>query len=123
MKSYITYILVFLIVGFFGYYLHHYMANLSSQFSLLLKQVYIFHATFSLVVCIGFQIVSKIKSIAHQLGFIYIGFFVLKIFLFSILFYSQLFEESLTKQQSGSLLIPVFLFLFLEVYFISKIIR
>ncbi len=90
------------------------------RFSLV--QVYLFHAVFSFLLCSIFRILSGLKKWQEQLGFLYLGALVFKLIAFSVLFSTSLFgNELLTFLERISMLIPVFVFLLPEVYFISKI--
>jgi hypothetical protein len=90
----------------------------------LLQKDYIFHFSFSLILLIFFQIFSNDEKIFAQLGFIYIGVLVFKIIVFAVVFYPQLLGENmLSRYYRASLLIPVIVFLPLEVIFISKLMQ
>ena len=124
-KRIIVQIIVFAIIFFLGLNLHVYIneeQNVSLIFSL--KNVYLFHAVFSLLVCIVFGVLSSNEKIFQQLGFIYLGVLILKIVVFSIVFYNPvLSEENLSKTDSAALLIPIAIFLIVEVYFVAKILN
>jgi hypothetical protein len=90
--------------------------------SFSLVYVYLFHAIFSFLLCSIFLVLGTSEKWQAQLGFLYLGALIFKVLLFSVIFSSTLFgEEVLTLTEKISLLIPVFIFLVPEVYFISKI--
>ena len=94
------------------------------DFVALLEKAYVFHVCFSLLLVILFQLLSSKPKFFEQLGFIYMGALVFKIILFAILFYPQLLGAVLlSRYYRVSLLIPVIVFLPLEVIFISKIMK
>ena len=89
-----------------------------------LKKVYLFHLTFSLLICTNFLLFSTVDKIFEQLGFIYLGSIVLKLLLFSIIFYKSIFiGEKLTFIARLSLFIPMIVFLLTEAVFVAKILR
>tara|TARA_R110002153_G_scaffold49884_4_gene140539 strand:- start:561 stop:911 length:351 start_codon:yes stop_codon:yes gene_type:complete len=110
-------------MGATSYFLQNFVLSTPpSYFGPLLIKAYSFHYLFSLTLVIVFLIASKNKSFFEQLGFMYMGVLVFKIMVFAILFYPYLLGELIMPQiYRGMLLIPVIIFLFLEVFFISKI--
>jgi hypothetical protein len=118
-------VVVFTFVGATSYFLQVSLLSESiPTFSTVLQNAYTFLYFFSLILVIIFQLVSKSDKYFEQLGFIYLGVLVFKIITFAVMFYTQLMGEKLMPQfYRASLLIPVFVFLFLEVFFISKIMR
>ncbi|MBL85391.1 MAG: hypothetical protein CMO82_01890 [Winogradskyella sp.] len=123
-KNLITYILVFASVGVLSYLLHNNFIeekNISLPFSL--KKVYLFFVFFSLVICSLFKIGSVINKIKEQLGFIYLGTIIFKITVFAVIFYKSVFEVDLSNAQRIALIIPMAIFLFIEVFFVAKILN
>ncbi|WP_243473363.1 MULTISPECIES: DUF6168 family protein [Winogradskyella] len=123
-KNLITYILVFASVGVLSYLLHNNFIeekNISLPFSL--KKVYLFFVLFSLVICSLFKIGSVINKIKEQLGFIYLGTIIFKITVFAVVFYQSIFAIDLTNAQRIALIIPMAIFLFIEVFFVAKILN
>lgn len=110
---------------FLGNYIHQFtLTNLNKDVSFSLQKLYLFHAGFSILICVNFQVLSKIKKIHEQLGFIYLGTLLFKILLFSATFYTEIIsEEGLTITSKISLLIPSFIFLLIEVIYVSKILN
>ncbi len=123
-KNLITYILVFASVGVLSYLLHNNFIeekNISLPFSL--KKVYLFFVLFSLVICSLFKIGSVINKIKEQLGFIYLGTIIFKITVFVVIFYKSVFAIDLANAQRIALIIPMAIFLFIEVFFVAKILN
>ncbi|WP_416382016.1 DUF6168 family protein [Maribacter sp. BPC-D8] len=125
LKNIILYIVVFTVVGATSYFLQDLVLSTApTYFGPLLIKAYTFHFLFSLTLVVIFLIASKNNSFFEQLGFMYMGVLVFKIMVFAILFYPYLLDELIMPQiYRGALLIPVLIFLFLEVFFISKIMR
>jgi len=123
LKNIILYIVVFTVVGATSYFLQDFVLSTPpSYFGPLLVKAYSFHYLFSLTLVIVFLIASKNKSFFEQLGFIYMGMLVFKITLVAVIFYPYLLGEFVMPQlYRGLLLLPAIIFLFLEVFFISKI--
>ncbi|WOC41138.1 DUF6168 family protein [Polaribacter sp. HL-MS24] len=122
--------IIFQLFAFFILYLFavnlHLFVNekLGIELPFNLQKVYLFHATFSSLLCFNFGMLSTVDKVYHQLGFIYIAGIILKITLFSIVFYeSILTRDYLSNQEAFSLLIPLFVFLLTEVVFVLKIIK
>lgn len=106
-----------------GVAVHEYIiANNSVKIGYSLVKVYLFHAIYSFLLCAVFQILSDVRKWQEQLGFLYLGALVFKLVFFSVLFSSFLFgQETFTFPERVSMLVPVFIFLLPEVYFIYKI--
>lgn len=125
-KSILSYILVGLILLAITFLAHSFVVNqnnINHPFSLF--DVYLFQGSATIFICVVFEIINrKVKQLSDQLGFIYLGVMVLKIVIFCIVFKSVVFSDiQLTKIDSASLLIPIFIFLFFEVYVIAKILN
>jgi len=100
------------------------LVHLNSYLSFSLLHIYIFHFVASLLITVGILLLSKSNKWLPQLGFLYIFAFITKFLFFAAAFKQHLFKnESLTKTESLNLLIPLFLFLILEVFFITKILN
>jgi hypothetical protein len=108
-----------------SFFLHEYYLNqkeLILPFSL--KKVYLFHAGFSLLICVNLRLLSTVDKIFYQLGFIYLGCLFLKIIFFCVVFYKSLFnDEILTEIAKISLILPMFIFLLTEAIFIARILN
>ncbi|MBT2160371.1 DUF6168 family protein [Zobellia barbeyronii] len=124
-KQIVQYIVVFILVGTTSFFLHQFLlADDNLSFNTLLKEAYIFHFIFSLAVIITFQLLSKNEKVFAQVGFIYMGTLVFKIAAYTAMCYPQLMgDQYLPRFYRASLLIPVFVFLALEVFFVSKILE
>jgi hypothetical protein len=124
-KIIVNNVLIFVILYFLGHNLHQYiLTNLDENVSFSLQKLYLFHTGFSILICVNFQLLAKNNKILEQLGFIYLGTLLFKILLFSVAFYTEIIlEENLTITSKTSLLIPSFIFLFIEVISVSKILK
>ncbi len=122
-KNILVYILIIGVLFFLGVNSHRYfIEKISVNLQFSLQNVYMFNAIFSLVVCTVFLILSEKESIFEKLGFLYLGTLVFKIILFYAVFYNPVFTaQDLTKIERISLLIPIAIFLSVEVYFIARI--
>ena len=90
-----------------------------------LRAVYIFQAVASVLLVIAFELVATFSGqFKDQLGFLYLGSIALKMMLFCIVFREVLFSSvAMSKEDSLSLLIPIFIFLFYEVLILVKILN
>lgn len=123
-KNLIIYIIVFCFVGLLAYFFHNNFIqekNIFLPFSL--KKVYLFFVLFSLGICCLFKIGSVINKINEQLGFIYLGTIILKIVVFAAVFYKSVFTVDLTTAQRIALIVPMAIFLIIEVFFVAKILN
>ena len=125
-KRIITYVIISATLFVLGYFIHHAVienAAISLPYSLF--SVYMFQAVATLFICVFCEIFSSIsKRFLEQLGFIYLATMVLKIGLFCLVFNSIVFSDIiLTKKESLSLLIPIFIYLVYEVIVITKILN
>ena len=122
-KTICIYILVFGTLFSGGYFLHGYVLKtkgIDLPFSLL--DAYIFHAVFSFCICLFFKIASYRSKVFEQLGYIYLVSVLIKLFFFTALYKNSLFgDPGISTLESFQLLMPLFVFLPFEVYFISKI--
>tara|TARA_B110001450_G_scaffold43142_1_gene39576 strand:+ start:2299 stop:2685 length:387 start_codon:yes stop_codon:yes gene_type:complete len=124
-KGVLTNSIVLFIVFFIGFLVHTFFIE-SQQIKIpfSLKKVYLFHLSFSVVLCINFLVFSSINKVYEQLGFIYLGSILLKITLFCVLFHKSIFtEEELPLSSRVSLFIPVILFLATEAIIVAKILK
>lgn len=119
------YIVVFVLVGTTSYFIHLFLlGEIGIEFKALLKKSYTFHFCFSLVLLTIFQVLARFNKLFEQLGFMYMALLVVKIVIFAGLFYPQLLGDNLLPRfYRASLLIPVIVFLPLEVIFISKLMQ
>jgi hypothetical protein len=116
---------IFLAVFFIGYHTHAFILEKTGiDLPFNLHKIYLFHAVFSSVLCVNFSIFSSVDKVFQQISFIYLATIVLKIILFPLVFYKPIFaEESLSNLHAISLLIPMFLFLSTEAFFMIKILN
>ncbi len=125
-KRIFLYTAIAAILLFLSYTPHSYVLEAAvSKLPFDLIKVYTFQAAASLLLIISFDLIATLsKSYKDQLSFLYLGGMALKIAAFCIVFRDLLFSSvSLTKMDSVSLLIPIFIFLFFEVVIIVKILN
>ena len=108
-----------------GFYTHESVLRSSGKtLGFSLRHIYIFHALFSFGICTLLLVLSKFPNLAPQLGFLYLGGFLLKFLAFAIVFQNIIIgEAALSTVDALSLMVPIVLFLGLEVYFVAKILR
>ncbi|RCW93538.1 DUF6168 family protein [Winogradskyella arenosi] len=86
--------------------------------------VNMFLAIVSLLICVHLKLFANIKMLHTQIGFIYLPTLFIKGGLFYVAFKTSIFNiEILTSPERYSLLVPVLLFLGLEVFFVVKILE
>ena len=124
-RKIITLPLIFLILFFVSFHTHAFLLEKTGiELPFNLQKIYLFHAVFSTVLCVNFALFSNVDKVFQQISFIYLVTIVLKIILFSTFFYKPIFaEESLTNPQAISLLVPLFLFLLTEAFFVVQILN
>ncbi|WP_299761685.1 DUF6168 family protein [uncultured Dokdonia sp.] len=124
-KQLSLYSIIFVLFSFAGYYIHTTVfTSLANQAPFSLQDVYLYHGVFSLLLCAIFLALLNSKKFKDQLGFLYLVSVALKIMLFCIAFYTPIFKtDSFTNTEAANLLIPIGLFLILEVFFISKLLN
>ncbi|WP_394351695.1 DUF6168 family protein [Winogradskyella ludwigii] len=123
-KAVLIYVIAFAVLFFLIYFFQEYLLNqLDATVRFSVWDTNIFLAITSLLICIHFQLFSLIKNLETQLGFIYLPTLFIKGILFYLAFKDSVFNiEILNTTERLSLLIPILLFLGLEVFFVVKII-
>lgn len=122
LKNSITYVIAFALLGFLGFITHNFYTEeyqINLPFSLL--KVYVFFAVFSLIICLLLNILSTVKKMENQIGLFYLASIFLKLPIFGATFYNSIFKITLNTNQRLSLVIPMMVFLAVEVFFIAKI--
>ena len=124
-KQIVLYFISFLSLFLVVFFIHDFILNNSKSYlPFSLFQMYSFHFSTSFIIVSVFLLLSKSIKWASQLGYIYMFTFFTKIMFFVLIFKNSILgDKNLTKLEGLNLLIPVFLFLFLEVYFIAKILN
>ncbi len=116
-----AFVVLFLVVHFSQEFILHQLSS-SVRFDVLYTNL--FFALASLIICIHFQFFSLFKSLEAQLGFVYLPTLFIKGIIFFFAFKTEVFSlDVLTTIERLSLLIPLLVFLGLEVFFVVKIIR
>ena len=122
-KSIVVYTLAFAVLFIIVHFSQEFTLNESKntvRFNLWDTNVFLVVA--SLLICVHLKLFSSIKSLQPQLGFIYLPTLFIKGGLFFLAFKSSVFSlETLTMVERLSLLVPLLLFLVLEVFFVVKI--
>lgn len=122
-KSFLLYLVTFALLFAVSFTIHTSVLNsrdCSLRFEIL--PLYWFFSMVSLLFCCLFKVFSNIKKTEEQLGFMYLFTLVLKIIFFVVFFNSSILKlPNLTKIESLNLLIPFFVFLVLEIYFITSL--
>ena len=121
-KQVALYSVTFILFSFIGYYLHTKgLSEMANQSPISLVEIYLYHGLFSFLLSTLFSFLSNTEKFRDQLGFLYLFSVSLKIIIFCFVFYDSIFRaDSFTNIESANLLIPMGLFLIIEVFFISK---
>lgn len=121
----LKYILVFVLVTCLVFWAHQYcLQTLEHIISLSLVKVYVFHTVTSLALCAVLVQLKSSTKYAEHIGFVYLASVVVKAILFFVIFRQSIFSDaSLTNIEAASLLLPLFLGLFFEVLFLSRLLR
>lgn len=125
-KRILSYVIICTLALLIGFFVHDLILNsLAITLPFVLWKIYFFQAAFTLFLCIFFDFIAlKVPKFADQLGFLYLGSMVFKITVFCVIFHDILFSSLvLTKADSLSMLIPIFIFLIIEVSIVVKIIN
>ncbi|CAA0179574.1 DUF6168 family protein [Tenacibaculum maritimum] len=113
-------ILLFFVISYFS---HEYMITSNNNpLSFSLLSLYVFHA-FSAVLIYSIVVLIS-EKLPNQAGYAYLASIFLKIGFFVLLFKASVFaNDSLTKIERFSLVIPLFLFLIIEAIGVSKLLN
>ncbi|MAW96031.1 MULTISPECIES: DUF6168 family protein [unclassified Leeuwenhoekiella] len=125
-KRLASYVLIAVVLFITFYFLHGYVVQkVGAIHPFSLFEVYVFNFLFSIITVVIFDLLATYTiRFKDQLGFLYLATMIAKIGLFCIVFKESLFAGvPLTKGDSLSLLIPIFLYLFYEVYILAKILN
>lgn len=122
LKSILQYVIVFTLLFLLSKYLH--LAILDNIISFPLGKMYLYHYLFSMSTCILFAYLVFANILKEQISLIYLATLFLKLIFFVILFKSVVFSETpLPRIDRLSMLIPLIVFLTIEVLFIAKILK
>jgi len=125
-KKLIFYTLAVLGLFFIAYNVHYYLTvHFEIYHHYSLWAVYVYQAIASYILVVAFELLASLtKEFKDQLGFLYLGSMAIKVLFFCILFRDVIFfGEDLSKIDSVSLLLPIFIFIFFEVIIIVKILN
>ena len=120
--QYISFFVLGLILLFLG---HQYILEIKEvKLPFSLTQVYVFHGLVSLLLCVVLSSFVKTEKFKEQVGFMYLGSVLVKAVLFCVVFRKAIFtDQLLTNVEAASLLLPLFIGLFFEVFFLSKLLK
>lgn len=120
-KNILRPIVIFLITGVVAYFIQS-LVFIDLRFGLM--EVYLFHAITSSVIYVSLEILSRTQKFQRQIGFLYLGTLFIKVAIFAGIFNGSIMSiNDMTNKEALSLLFPLFIFLFLEVYFVAKILN
>ena len=120
-KNILRSIVIFLITGVVAYFIQS-LVFIDLRFGLI--EVYLFHAIASSVIYVSLEILSRTQKFQRQIGFLYLGTLFIKVAIFAGIFNGSIMSiNDMTNKEALSLLFPLFIFLFLEVYFVAKILN
>jgi hypothetical protein len=124
-KRVLSILLAFITLAIIGVYAHTViLENQEVAVPFSLHKLYHFHAGFSILICVNLEILDGFNKIRGQLGYLYLGALLLKIVLFSAVFYQVIINgEAESFISKISLLVPTFIFLLTEVFFVAKILN
>ncbi|MGB0892197.1 MAG: DUF6168 family protein [Flavobacteriaceae bacterium] len=123
-KSFIVYSIAFLTALLLLTFFHgFFLTEITSDIRYNVFNVNVFFCLISLVIIVHLKIISKIEKFKNQIGFVFLPTFLIKFVFFFIVFRNSVFELSLTRKESVFLLLPMLLFLVLEVFFLIKILN
>lgn len=124
-KTLLTYTLSFVLLFFAVLHAQDWLLKLNNhiiRFSFY--DTTLFFATASAIICLHLKIFSQIKSLQPQLGYIYLPTLMIKGGVFFVAFKSTVFSiEKLSNPERLCLLLPLLIFLVLEVYFVIQILK
>jgi hypothetical protein len=124
-KSIVVYAVSFLLLFLASLFLHQFILDtqsISLRFKLI--PVYVFFVLVSFLICVVFKSFTYFEKTKEKLGFLYLFTLFIKIILFSIIFYKSIVVlKDISKIESFNLLIPLFIFLALEVTFVAGILN
>lgn len=114
-------VLVIIGVGLVAYFLQSFLIT---ELRFEMGAVYLFLTIATSLIYVGLAMLSKMEKFKDQIGFFYLGSIFLKVVLFAAIFQDSVMSiNEMTNSEALSLLFPIFVFLFLEVYFIAKILN
>lgn len=97
---------------------------LEERASLSLAEIYVFHGVVSIALC-GILVQARERTrFTDHLGYIYLMSVAVKAVLFFLVFNKAIFSShSFSNQEAITMLLPLFLALLFEVFFVSKLLK
>lgn len=106
------------------YGVQHYVLEADAGIRYNLLATNLFFAVSSALICTALSLLDTKEKFKPQLGFIYLPTLFIKGVLFFVIFKNSVFSlVNFTLEERLHLLIPLFIFLALEVYFAAKVIN
>lgn len=119
-KRIITVFLICLVIAVSANIINEQLLTQKLRFSL--NAIYGFHAIATFI--IYFLINLVYKNLPNQAGYAYLISVFIKMGVFVLVFKTSVFSiDALTKPEKITLIVPLFLFLFLEAIFITKLLN
>ncbi len=123
-KKILEILISFGVLFFIVYGTQHYVYASDAGIRYNLINTNLFFAVSSAVICLALLVLDTKQKFKPQLGFIYLPTIFIKGLVFFVLFRESVFSlVKLTLEERLNLLIPLFIFLVLEVYFAAKVIN
>lgn len=120
-KRFLRFAVIFIAVSILLYSFHKYLLTYASAtLSYNLLDIYVFHFIASFTIC---AIVEWLSSkLPNQVGYIYLSSVFIKIGVFVLVFKSIIFgAENLPMGERISIIVPMFIFLIIEVVYSGRI--
>lgn len=119
-KRIVMFAIILVIAFVLVFFLNNYLVQEALSFSMF--NVYLFHAVAASVVYVIIELIAE--KLPTQAGYAYLGAIFLKIGFFVLIFKDSVFvNDSLTKPEKISLVVPLFLFLIIEAIGVSKLLN
>ena len=120
-KTILFHIFIIFLTGILSFYIQ---SLIFTDIRFGLENVYLFHTLATTIIYVGLKLLSETHKFKDQIGFLYLATIFIKMGLFVGFFDGTIMSiNSMTNTEALSLLTPLFIFLFLEVYFIAKILN
>lgn len=104
--------------------LDHLLSGTAQNLPFYFLGVYVFHAVASITLCAMLILARMSPKFTDQVGYIYLISVAVKAILFFVIFREPIFSShSLSNQEALAMLIPLFLGLFFEVFFVAKLLN
>ena len=120
-KRILSYLILLLIAFMVAFFVHSSVVD-SNAYPYSLLNIYLFHVIASALIYLAVEVVFL--KLPNQAGYLYLASIFLKIGFFVLLFKdSVMLNDLLTKSAKVSLIVPLFLFLIIEAFGVSKVLN